>query len=99
MPRKTVISDSYVFDALVLDKYRVNGTNSSERRQMLKLVYNAMRKELTDYQFYCLKEYYIKGRKMKDLALEKGVNPSTVTRTIRRAKQKISKITDYYFNE
>ena len=36
------------------------------------------------------------GKKMKEIAKDRGVNPSTVTRQIRRAKEKIKRITKYY---
>lgn len=97
MPRKVLPSDSYVFDALIFDKYQGGGgTNSAERRRKLNLVYAAMKNELTPLEFKTLTQYYVDGRKMKDIAEERGVNPSTVTRQIRRAKQKIQHITNYF---
>lgn len=97
MPRKVVSCDNYVFDALVFDKYQGSGgTNAAERRQKLSIVYKAMKNELTPLQFQTLKEYYVNGRKMKDIAEERGVHPSTVTRQIRRAKDKIYHIAKYY---
>lgn len=96
MPRKTIICDTYVFDALSFDKYHSGSSNHLERRRKLEFVYKAMKNELTPYQFQCLKEYYIDGKKMKQIADERGVHPSTVTRIIRRAKDKIVRIAGYY---
>ena len=96
MPRKVIHGDSYVFDALVLDKYHQGGTNAQERRRKLELVYKAMYNELTQKQLDMLKDYYINGNKMKDIAEESGVHPSTVTRQIKRAKAKIIHITQYF---
>ena len=41
-------------------------------------------------------EKVIMGKKMKDIADERGVNPSTITRQIHRAKEKIIHIAKYY---
>lgn len=96
MPRKTLPCNNYVFDAFIFDKYQGGGTNCAERRRKLDIVYKAMRNELTPLQFQLLKDYYFHGRKMKDLAEERGVHPSTVTRQIKRAKDKIMHIANYY---
>lgn len=96
MPRRVVNCDNYVFDALVFDKYQSGGTNIVERRRKLDIVYKAMKNELTPRQFQILKEYYVHGRKMKDIAEELSVHPSTITRQIRRAKAKIMHIANYY---
>lgn len=96
MPRKIVPCDNYVFDALVFDKYQGSGTNAAERRRKLDVVYKAMQNELTPLQFQFLTEYYLNGKKMKDIANERGIHPSTVTRQIKRAKNKIMHITNYY---
>ena len=85
-----------VFDALVYDRYQGAGTNKSELRRKLDIVYKAMKNELTEKEFDALKDYYILGKKMKDIAKDRGVNPSTVTRQIRRAKEKIRHIAQYY---
>lgn len=96
MQHKTKASQSYVFDALAYDEYRSGGTNYQELKRKLQLVYRAMEKELTPIQLRIFEEYYLNGRKMKDIAADLGVHPSTVTRHIRRARKKITHITDYY---
>lgn len=85
-----------VFDALVYDNYQGAGSNKTELRRKLDIVYKAMKNELTEKEFDALKGYYIYGKKMKDIAEERGVNPSTVTRQIKRAKAKIIHIAEYY---
>lgn len=96
MPRRTTPCDSYVFDALVFDRYNSGATNAADLRRRLDIVYRAMKTELTPLQFKLLKDYYVHGKKMKDIALELGVHPSTVTRRIHRAKKKIITIAKYY---
>ena len=85
-----------VFDALVYDNYQGSGSNKTELRRKLDIVYKAMKNELTQKEFEALKDYYIFGKKMKEIAIERGVNPSTVTRQIKRAKEKIIHIAEYY---
>ncbi|MBQ7809457.1 MAG: sigma-70 family RNA polymerase sigma factor [Clostridia bacterium] len=85
-----------VFDALVYDNYQGSGSNKAELRRKLDIVYRAMKNELTQNEFDALRDYYIMGKKMKDIADERGVNPSTITRQIHRAKEKIIHIAKYY---
>lgn len=94
--RNTTPCNDYVLDALIFDRYQGSGSNKAELRRKLDIVYKAMKQELTEKEFDALKSYYILGKKMKDIARDRGVNPSTVTRQIRRAKEKIKHITAYY---
>ena len=96
MQRSMVNCDPYVFDALVFDRYNSGDTNSVELRKKLNFVYKAMKNELTPYQFQCLKAYFIQGKRVKDIAEDMGVHPSSISRTLKRAKRKISKIASYY---
>lgn len=70
-------------------------TNKREIEEMKKFLNIAMFNELTDKQLYCVEQYY-SGRKMKDIAKELGVSPSTVTRHIQRGLGRIKRVTRYY---
>ncbi len=70
--------------------------NSKDRKQMLRILKKAMASELTDRQRLCLEEYFLRGRKMKDIAKSLNLSPSTVTRHIRRATEKLRHIAEYY---
>ena len=96
MPRNRINCDPYVFDALVFDRYNNGATNSVELRKKLNFVYKAMKSELSPYQFQCLKSYFVDGRRIKDIAADRGVHPSTISRTIKRAKNKLAQIASYY---
>ena len=96
MRHKTKASPDYVFDSLSYDHYRSGGTNYQELKSKLDLVYRAMDKELSPIQLRIFEEYYLNGRKMKDIAADLGIHPSTVTRHIRRARDKIAHIASYY---
>ena len=69
--------------------------NDNDIARMKKILKRAIG-ELTDRQRYCICEYYLNGKKMKDIALELNLSPSTVTRHIKFAKRNLKKIADCY---
>lgn len=71
-------------------------TNEEARNRMKKILYSALQSELTDKQRTCLVEHYLNGKKEKDIALEQNLNPSTVSRHITKAKEKLKHIASYY---
>jgi len=96
LPRKVAACDNYVFDALAFNGYQGLGTNKAELRRKLDFVYKAMKNELTPKEFQAFEDYYIHGKKMKDIAEDRGVTPSTITRQIKNARNKILHIAYYY---
>ena len=70
--------------------------NSREVERMKKILHKAISGELTDKQRYCLCEYYLNGRSMKNIATDLNVNPSTVTRHIQNAKRRLRRVASYY---
>lgn len=70
--------------------------NKADITRMKKLMRTAIAVELTEKQRYCITEYYYKQRKMKDIATELNVAPSTVTRHIERGLKKLSRVAAYY---
>lgn len=71
-------------------------TNEEARNKMKRILYSALQSELTDKQRTCLVEHYLNGKKEKDIALEHNLNPSTVSRHISKAKEKLKHIASYY---
>lgn len=97
MPRNFVSADDHVFEQAAYLAYTSSGeTNLSERAIMRGILRKAIKNELTDNQRICLVEYYVRGRKMKDIASMLSLNPSTVTRHIRAARDKLRHIASYY---
>ena len=96
MPRKCIPSKEHYFNTLSYRRYCQGDTNVKDLKRMQEILNKAMVTELTENQLFCLAEYYINGRKMKDIATVLGVNPSTVTRHIKRAKEKLIRIAEYY---
>lgn len=71
-------------------------TNFNSREKMKKILSLAVINELTDKQRKCITDYYLNGKKEKDIAKELGVNSSTVSRHIAKAKEKLKHIASYY---
>ncbi len=70
--------------------------NKAEIEQMKKHLYKAFEIELTQKQRYCITQYYLCDRKMKDIAEELQVNPSVVSRHIARGLNRIKKTLPYF---
>lgn len=97
MPRKVMPAESFMYDrAAYLAYTSTGGTNKDDRRKMKSILRKAMHTELTELQRYCLVEHFLHQRKMKDIASELSLHPSTVTRHISSAKKKLRHIASYY---
>lgn len=75
---------------------RQNGEDNDDRlarlRRQLRL---ARARELTPRQREFLERYFDDGLTMQEIAEESGVNPSTVSRTLRRAKERLRRALQY----
>lgn len=73
-------------------------TNKNSRDKMKKILSMAVLNELTERQRICIVDYYLNGKKEKEIAKELGVNSSTVSRHIMKARDKLRHIASYYVN-
>ena len=65
------------------------------REVALKRVQRVIREELTDLQREALLAYYFQEKTMAQIAQERGVNRSTVCRTLHRAETKLRRYLRY----
>ena len=65
------------------------------REVMLKRVQRVLHEELTDLQREALVAYYVQEKTMAQIAQERGVNKSSVCRTLHRAEQKLRRYLKY----
>ena len=65
------------------------------REVQLKRVQRVIREELTPLQREALIAYYFREQTITQIAEERGVNKSTVCRTLHRAEQKLRKYLKY----
>ena len=69
---------------------------SSERGDATaRLLSAALREELTARQTQMVKLYYVEQHTMRDIAAMLGVNPSTVSRTLKSAREKLKRCLRY----
>lgn len=75
---------------------RENAEDNGERLARLRRnLRQAREQELTPRQRQMVELYYDQGMKMPEIAAELGVNRSTVSRTIRRAKERLYRCLRY----
>lgn len=65
------------------------------RQVQLQRVQRVIREELTELQRETLLAYYIQKQNIPQIARERGVNKSTVSRTLRRAEEKLRRYLKY----
>ena len=65
------------------------------REVQLKRVQRVIKEELTELQRQTLTAYYFHRQTIPQIARERGVNKSTVSRTLRRAEEKLRRYFRY----
>ena len=65
------------------------------REKLLARLHHAMEEELSENQRRVLRGYYVEHRTIPELAREKGVNKSTICRTLQRAEAKLRRVLRY----
>ena len=69
------------------------------QRPLLRAVRQAWRRELTEKQRRYLHLYYSEVMTMREIAGRCGVDISTVSRTLRRARMRLRRVLQYYITE
>ena len=65
------------------------------REVQLKRVQRVIKEELTELQRQTLTAYYFHQQTIPQIAAERGVNKSTVSRTLRRAEERLRRYLKY----
>lgn len=65
------------------------------KQVQLQRVQRVIREELTELQQQTLIAYYFQERTIPQIAADRGVNKSTVSRTLRRAEEKLRRYLKY----
>jgi RNA polymerase sigma factor (sigma-70 family) len=65
------------------------------REQQIKRMKLVIREELTELQRYTVIAYYFREQSMEQIAKERRVNKSTVSRTLKRAEDKLRRFLQY----
>ena len=64
-------------------------------QNLSKMIYAAIRYELTDLQRAYFTSYYLEGLTMEEIGETYGVNKSTVSRTVKRSRNRIERVLKY----
>ena len=67
----------------------------ASRNYALNLLGRAMREELSEKQLLYITAYYVDGKTMREIGKMYGVDATTVSRTIARAKKRMEKVLRY----
>ena len=65
------------------------------REVQLKRIQRVIREEMTDLQRETLLAYYFQEKSITEIAQDRGVNKSTVCRTLHRAEEKLRRYLKY----
>lgn len=99
MSRKIVSLGQYEDNLFSLDKFYQNDLkmNNDQRLSAENAVIMAIDEELTNKQREVLLLYYFEGKSTIEIAKMLGVNKSSVSRLLSRAKMRIEKVLKYNF--
>lgn len=73
------------------------GDNHIRYNKLKQALLDAIKNELTDCQRNIVEEFYFKGKTVTVIAKEKGINKSTVSRHLQRARVKLERCLKYGF--
>lgn len=65
------------------------------REVAAKRIRRVIQEELTELQRYVILAYYFQEKKIPEIARERGVQKSTVSRTLHRAEQRLKRCLQY----
>lgn len=74
---------------------RLGNDNSETRRRLVINLRRAIREELTQKEWQAVQMYYVDQIKMTEIAEILGVNVSTVSRNIKRGREKLKRCLRY----
>lgn len=68
-----------------------------EHQKMLQILQRAMRYELTGRQMECVRLYYFEEKKMREIAQELGIGVPAVSKHLKKARYRLSRVMAYAF--
>lgn len=71
--------------------------NNPRREVLMRALKRAVEEELTPRQRECLIAYYFEGQKAHEIALALKIRPSTVSRHLKKARERLGRVLQYGF--
>ena len=81
--------------AVTSTRYNGQFAQLINRDTATKRVRRVIQEELTELQRYVILAYYFQEKKIPQIARERGVHKSTVSRTLHRAEQRLKRCLKY----
>ena len=101
MKNKVISLDNFTESIASMDQFKKicsQQNTNTEYKKMIKSLKNIVDGELTAKQKLCISLYYGDMKKMSEIAQELGIGVSSVSRHIKKAKQKLQKTMTYYYS-
>lgn len=100
MSKKILHLDDFTESIAGINQYNKSqsGTNFREHKKMISCLNNVIDGELTPRQKICFILYYGEMKKMNEISKELGIGISSVSRHIKKAKNKIQRTMLYYYS-
>lgn len=73
----------------------MQGDNREQMGRLKRNLAHALRQDVTPCQREYMVLYYLEGRSMEEIARMKGVNKSTVSRTVKRGRERLYRCLRY----
>lgn len=102
MPKRNLCFDVFAENLASMQEwerqqYDFRHTGRPEYQEMLEVLKYSIKHELTRLQTDCVRMYYFEGVKMKEIAKRIDRNVSSVSRTLKRARQRLGIVMGYAF--
>lgn len=101
MKNKVLSLDNFTESIASMDEFKKiisEKATNTKYKKMIKSLKNIADGELTAKQKLCVSLYYGDMKKMSEIAEELGIGISSVSRHIKKAKQKVQKTMTYYYS-
>ncbi len=91
--------DDFTESLAGLSRYQeeLYGGADQERSRMLRTLKTALKQELTPRQLECVRLYYFERKKIVDVAEELGIDISTTSRHLKKARARVGRILEYVY--
>lgn len=86
------------FDKRFINPFAENETNGEKMRYAKNALKRVIKEDLSPKQSKYLLLYYVEKRSCKEIAEMMGLDPSTISKTIQRARNNIGDRLKYYFS-
>lgn len=101
MRKKALLLNKFTDSLISVTDYNQNlfSADDTKYKKMIISLKNVIKGELTDKQRVCLVMYYVNGMRMKDIAAELEIGISSVSRHIKKGRNRVQKTMRYYFDD